>query len=82
MDDHAEEEDVDVLQGFGREEVVVLEGKTGRDCGGEGCWVWPRGVDCVGEVLDDELQMGKGVGEGDAGVAVGAAKLHCRISGQ
>ena len=76
MDDHAQEEDIDVFQRLGGEEVVVLEGEAGGDGGGQGGQVWAGAFDGVPEVLDDEGEVGEGSGEGDAGVAIGAAELE------
>ena len=67
MDDHAQEEDFDGLEGLRGEEVVVLVGDTGdgvrREGGGFGAF------NRVREVLDDEGEGGIGFREGDAGVA-------------
>ena len=55
---------------------MVLVADTGGDGGGQGGHVWARAFDCVGEVLHDEVEVWEGFGEGDAGVAVGSAKLE------
>ena len=80
MQDHAEEVDGCGSNGLRGEEVVSL----GRDAGADGGGL--RGEDgdavgdCVGEVLDDELELGERGREGDGGAARGAADLRIGVS--
>ena len=80
VQDHAEEVDGCGPNGLRGEEVVGL----GRDAGADGGGL--RGEDgdavgdCVGEVLDDEPELGERGREGDRGAARGAADLRIGVS--
>ena len=79
MQDHAEEVDGCGRVGLRGEEVVSL----GLDAGADGGGLRGEGGgavgDCVGEVLDDEVEVGECGGEGDGGVACGAADLRIGV---
>lgn len=72
MEDMAQEVDVG-LGGLWREEVVRLEGDLIFDFGGKGCL---EGRLQSGEVLNNKLQVGEFLGDGDGAVAYGAANLE------
>ena len=76
VDDHAEQINVCVLDWLRGEEVVPLEGDAGGDCRRERGQVRLGAAEGVGEILHDELEVGEGVGEGNAGVAAGTADLN------
>ena len=72
VEDVAEQVHVRVRDGLREEEVVRHEGDAVLEVGGDGV----RGAaDHVGEVLDDEGEVGVRLGEGDADVAAGAADV-------
>ena len=62
MDDHAEKEDIYVLQGLRHEKVVILVGDAGRDRGGKGGHIWASAFDGIPEILDDEFEVRESVG--------------------
>ena len=80
VQDHAEEVDGCGANGLRGEKVVSL----GRDAGADGGGLRGEGGDavgnCVGEVLDDELELGERGREGDGGAARGAADLRIGVS--
>ena len=75
MQDHAEEVDGCGADGLRGEEVVGLRGYAGADGGGLRGEDAGAVGDCVGEVLDDEAELGECGCEGDGGAAGGAADL-------
>ena len=73
VEDVAEQVDGRPPDGLREEEVVRHEGDAGAEVGGDG--VGGGAGDHVGEVLDDEVEVRVGLGEGDADVAAGAADV-------
>lgn len=73
VEDVAEQIDVGREDGLRPEEIVRHELDPGGHGGGDGV---AGAADHVGEVLDDEVQVLVGLGEGDADVAAGAADVH------
>ncbi len=75
VQDHAQEVEVCVFSfgGLRGEEVVAEEGDSRSELSGQSGL---GGGDCVGEVLNDEVELWECGGDGDGGVATGAADVY------
>ena len=80
VQDHAEEVDGCGPDGLRGEEVVGLGRDAGADRGGLRGEGGDAVGDCVGEVLDDEPELGERGREGDGGATRGAADLRIGVS--